>query len=87
MTIRHIYHSTLPYAGVVFTLARNDARYRDMAHWAADLMQGKADVLGAIPLSAIVAAAAAGKRSVTLFDPEHAVSLAYTAVARRLMER
>lgn len=77
----------LLYADVVFTLARHDARYRDMAHWAANLMGDKAGVLGTIPLSAMVAAVANAKQLGTLFDHTHSVSLAYIAVARQLMER
>ncbi len=83
----HIYHKTLAHAGLVFTLVSRGAPQRDMAAWATTLTHGKVEVLGSIPLSRVVAAAADAKQPVTVYDPAHRVSLAYAAVARRLMER
>ena len=87
LSIGQIYRKTLAHAGIVFTLVSRGALQHEMVQWAIALTHGHGEVLGSIPLSRVVAAAADAKQPITVYDPTHRVSQAYAAVARRLMER
>lgn len=87
-TIGPLYYKTVEYAGILLTSAHHqDARQRVLMRQAVQITGGEATVLGVVPFANVVASAAEAEQPVTLYAPDHRVSLAYAAIARRLMDR